>query len=528
MPTEKEKWEEKKKWIDIVDKLTPEDFEQERRAAKGIGPKIVATLKEWFFKVMGLIIAPFGWALMWGLEKFSEVFEPELLDLTRDQLEQVKEIPDLPESIKKQVDYLLGERSAIHLAFLLPMAIGMMMGTIIGMMGAPVNLGRQFMNKLIRSLYLREDDAIRALFRKIITEEEFRENMARRGYREDQIDAFFEVSHFYPNPADLVRWQAREVFEPDMVERYGLDSEYGEIEKEPFYKAGMTDEQILNYWRAHWEHASWIQVTDMLHRGQLTQEEVWDWFRVVEIPPFWRDKLIAISYRPFTRVDVRRMHKVGVLDERGVFLAYADYGSSPFAPGHVHASAAEGFTCGECRAGSTAGIMTDFTIEYNKKVDNKENEEAIDFLRTEVLDGYRREMFPEPEVREMLTDLEVSAERIDFLISREDLKKEQALKDAYLKRYKTLFVEGIMNMTDLVAELLVVGLDQAEIEELVPIWDLERLTRIAHPSRANLDKFLKKGIIDEVIYRAEMRNMGWGDLYIDWFLAAAIEEEEEE
>ncbi|GAI94257.1 unnamed protein product, partial [marine sediment metagenome] len=243
-----------------------------------------------------------------------------------------------------------------------------------------------------------------------------------------------------------------------------------------------------------------------LHRGEMTEEQVWDWFRVVEIPPFWRDKLIAIAYHPYTRVDVRRMHKVGTITDEGLKRAYMDVGFDD----------------------EKATKMMEFTIEYNKKVDNKENEEAIDFLRTEVLDGYRREMFEEPEARDMLTDLEVSVERIDFLISREDLKKEQALKDAYLKRYKTLFIEGIMNMTDLVNELLVVGLNQAEIDELVPVWDLERLTRIAHPSRANLDTFLKKEIIDETIYRQEMRNMGWGDLYIDWYLERLAELPEEE
>jgi len=147
-----------------------------------------------------------------------------------------------------------------------------------------------------------------------------------QGYNWDRIDALKFATQFYPNPADLVNWQAKEVFEPDMISRYGLDSEYGNIDKEPFYKAGMTDEQILNYWRAHWEHASWNQVVEMLHRGQMTESEVWDWFRLVEIPPFWRDKLIHMAYNVPTRVDVRRFYDLKTIDEARLREIYASQG----------------------------------------------------------------------------------------------------------------------------------------------------------------------------------------------------------
>ena len=147
-----------------------------------------------------------------------------------------------------------------------------------------------------------------------------------QGWSPARIEALKFVTEFYPAPADLIRWQAREVFEPDMIQRYGLDSEFGAIEKEPFYKAGMTDEQILNYWRAHWEHASWMQVVEMLHRGLMTEEQVYDWFRVVEIPPFWRQKLIDTAYTWPTRVDVRRWWDMRTIDETELRRLYSGMG----------------------------------------------------------------------------------------------------------------------------------------------------------------------------------------------------------
>jgi len=553
MPTEKEKWTEKKAWIDLFDSLTPEQLEQERKEAKGLGAKIVATFKEWLFKIMGFVVAPFGWALMWGMEKFSEVFEPELVELSREQLEEMKEVPDLPPTVRKTVEYLLGERSAIHLGFLLPLSIGMLLGIVIGMMRAPMNLGSQFVNEKIRSVYLREDDAVKALFREIQTEDQLRTNLRKRGYHEGEIDALIEVSHFYPSPQDLILWQAREVFEPGMIERYGLDAELGGIERGAFYKAGMTDEQIVNFWRAHWEHASWMQVTEMLHRGHLTDEEVYDWFRLVEIPPFWREKLISISWNVPTRVDVRRWWDMRTIDEERLRSVYQAQG--------YHDQDLEDYILWtkvyvafpDLMARFTGGWLTEEEVKQElinlgmpaervdemletkiskAKSEGEEAKESRDFTRSEILDGYRRRLFTEEETRTSLTDLKYAPEQIDFYIDREELKREQELKNAYLTRYKTLYVEGMIAWPDVAEALTALGFGEAEVADLGPVWDLERTYRIAHPSRADLDRFLKADIIDEIRYRDEMRNMGYGDLYIDWYLlrlaqapAEAVEEE---
>lgn len=147
-----------------------------------------------------------------------------------------------------------------------------------------------------------------------------------QGWSDDRIEALKFFTLFYPPPADLIRWQAREVFEPEMRERYGLADELDRVEREPFYKAGMTDEQIDNYWYAHWEHASWMQIVEMLHRGLVTEEQVYDWFRVVEIPPFWRDLLIQTAYTWPTRVDVRRWWDMRTIDEARLRELYSGMG----------------------------------------------------------------------------------------------------------------------------------------------------------------------------------------------------------
>ncbi|GAI97695.1 unnamed protein product, partial [marine sediment metagenome] len=121
-------------------------------------------------------------------------------------------------------------------------------------------------------------------------------------------------------------WQAREVFEPEMVEKYGLLDEVELIERDLFYKVGMSDEMIENYWKAHWQHASWMQIVEMRRRELITDADVWEWFRMVEIPPFWRDNLIALIWEIPTRVDVRRWYDMGTIDETELRSIYGRRG----------------------------------------------------------------------------------------------------------------------------------------------------------------------------------------------------------
>ena len=186
--------------------------------------------------------------------------------------------------------------------------------------------------------------------RRQITTEGFYEAMSQMGYDKGMADNIMSSDQFYPTPQDLVTWQAREVYEPDMIRKYGLDNEFEEIDQVPFRKAGINEEQTGNFWKAHWQHPPFNQLMEMLHRDVLDKPDgyktappgsdrwrkmrqrelaaAYEWYRLVEIPPFWRNRLTEIAYNPLTRVDARRMWDMGVLDDRELLRAYLDLGYS--------------------------------------------------------------------------------------------------------------------------------------------------------------------------------------------------------
>jgi len=167
--------------------------------------------------------------------------------------------------------------------------------------------------------------------------ERWNDELKKHGLSDKVIQDYKDEYKFYPTPNDLVTWLAREVYESEAVDKYKLLDEWIEEEMAPpFLRAGVDSEQAQNFWKAHWQHPSFTQITEMLHRGLLPaggltpnwsdtdsitawekemEKEVYEWFRLVEVPPHWRDKLIQMSYKVPTRVDVRRWWDLKTISE---------------------------------------------------------------------------------------------------------------------------------------------------------------------------------------------------------------------
>lgn len=152
------------------------------------------------------------------------------------------------------------------------------------------------------------------------------DDLRHQGWTNDRIEALKFFTLYYPSPAELVHWTAREVFEPNKIEKYGLMDSIDKLRRDDFYKAGMNDEQIDNHWIAHWEHASFLQVIEMLHRKIITEQDVKDWFPLVEIAPYWAENLIKVAYTWPSRVDVRRWYDMRTIDDARLKELYEGMG----------------------------------------------------------------------------------------------------------------------------------------------------------------------------------------------------------
>ena len=270
-----------------------------------------------------------GWMASWvekGVEVTFDFFEPGVRDEVKTSMNRLKEIPGLPADYYDILDRAIAEPGALHFLALLPYLIGMLIGLGMGAISPVARVGSYQIDNLIHSARLDPSSIITAWRRDPIKYEALFGDLKDLGWSDDRIEALKFYTLFLPTADEQTMWLAKEVYEPEMIAKYGLDDEMPVYEQTDFSKVGVNPEQMRNKWRAHWIHASWMEVVEMLHRGLITEEDVWRWFRVVEIPPYWRQLLIETAYTWPTRVDVRRWWDMRTIDETRLRKLYEGMG----------------------------------------------------------------------------------------------------------------------------------------------------------------------------------------------------------
>jgi len=128
-----------------------------------------------------------------------------------------------------------------------------------------------------------------------------------------------------PDAGDLIRFQLREVYDPVRREEL-LQGEPRPTFNTYMEQNGYSEYHSDSFWAAHWVLPSVTQLNEMLFRGVIDSDT---WRRFVQYndyDPSSIPRLEQIIYRPFTRVDARRMASLGVLSRQELLQSYADNG----------------------------------------------------------------------------------------------------------------------------------------------------------------------------------------------------------
>jgi len=159
---------------------------------------------------------------------------------------------------------------------------------------------------------------------------DFASTLVGMKYKAQFFDSYQRyLNRRYPNKiagtSDLISFALREVW--DVTRRPELLAETPPIEYYQFMEQqGYPPKRADDWWAAHWVLPSVGQLNEMLHRRVITPEE-WDRFvKYNDFDPTVRPWLKAISYKPYTRVDTRRMWDLAQLSEQEVFDNYQDLG----------------------------------------------------------------------------------------------------------------------------------------------------------------------------------------------------------
>ena len=308
------------------------------------------------------------------------------------------------------------------------------------------------------------------------------------GFSDSEIERIRKL--FYPIPGyqDLIRMAVREAFYPDYVEEYGLLEELPGDFITWAGKQGLSEEWCKHYWASHWELPSILRGYEMLHRGVIEDTDLDKLFMAVDIMPWWRDKLKAISYHPLTRVDVRRVYRMGIIDREQVFRTYLDLGYNE----------------------EKAEWLTAFTEMQNTEQDR-------DLSKAEILSAYVKSIINRSICTQMLIELGYSEDETEILITTKEYQEYKENKARELKTIQKNYLAGVYTANQAIAALGNLDMTGAEQDSIMKLWDSEKLAKLRAPSKKDLDSLFSAGIITILQYQEELQHLGYSAKYRQWF-----------
>jgi len=318
-------------------------------------------------------------------------------------------------------------------------------------------------------------------------------NLRQIGIHPDWTGVYKELAYQIPPVADIITMAVREAFTPEIAARFGQYEDFPDDLRVWGEKKGLSREWTERYWAAHWSLPSPMQGFDMLHRGVITIPELNMLLRALDVMPFWRDKLIQIAYRLLTRVDIRRMYRIGILSEAEVLEAYIERGYSP----------------------RDAKRMADFTVKQTLATQSK-------FTERDIIAAYTKFMITKSEAGSLLRTVGVRSENVSTILSSAEYKRAWGLTEERIDAVRNLYKKEVYDDSKARAELLKLNLPAVRVDTLMEKWYIEVKDK---PPRywttAQTLSFIKEGLITAVRGRQELQNIGYDEEHINVYLTAS-------
>ncbi len=332
--------------------------------------------------------------------------------------------------------------------------------------------------------------------RELISEAEYNKDMLWNSITPERVTQIQNIAKLIPGPSDLVSMAVREAWSDETVNRFKYDAGFDDIPDFTLWmkRQGYSEEWTRRYWRAHWQLPGVNQVYEMLHRlrsgaNETTLDDVRLFLKTADIPEYWRDRLIAISYAPYTRIDIRRMWKLNILSDQEVYDAHRDI-----------------------------GYDDDHAKKLTQFVTADQSSDKTDLTRAAIIQAYKRGLQTKDKAKQGLIAIGLSEADATFYLSLADYDMEAEMTDVQISVIQAKYVNGILSDSELAGALGALNLPSERMTALTTLWTIQRNNKTAVASRAENDDLLRRAIIDHATYKANLKRDGYETKTIDWFV----------
>ena len=334
------------------------------------------------------------------------------------------------------------------------------------------------------------------------------------GFNDNEISILRELSWAYPSPSDFIRFAVRDVFTTDKETQEALRAEFPEDIVEYAEKAGMQKDVLMWYWMSHWELPSPTQVYEMLHRLnpdvlkvrksayeemglreenlRTTLDTVKFYLKQADYDKRWRDRLLAISYSPLTRVDLRRIYELGLIEDDELLARLMEIGYTK----------------------KDAELLLEFYKTFRQ-------EEARTFAKTEIKYLLYYGIINETEAKVMLERLGYTEEDAKTMIELWNVKLAEKDMRETQKYVRDAYALGEITRVEAETMLREAGLSEEVIAVVLDKEDKRRLKSQKLPSPSTVVKWLKLGIITKDVAYRLLKRINVAEDVIDYYIKEA-------
>jgi len=229
-----------------------------------------------------------------------------------------------------------------------------------------------------------------------------------------------------------------------------------------------------------------------LDKLETTKETVEFYLKQADYDKRWRQRLLAISYNPLTRVDLRRIYELGLIDDNELLARLMEVGYTK----------------------KDAELMVEFYKTFRQ-------EEARTFAKTEIKYLLYYGIINETEAKIMLEKLGYSEEDAKTMIELWKVKLAEKDMRETQKFVRDAYALGLITRTEAETMLKEAGLSEEVIAVVLDKEDKRRLKSQKLPSPSTVVKWLKLGIITKDVAYRLLRRINVAEDVIDFYIKEA-------
>lgn len=293
-----------------------------------------------------------------------------------------------------------------------------------------------------------------------------------------------------PSQGELIRFMVRDVEDQNIVDTFKLDQDFdlkfrGKV-KDWARDQGVSEDVMRRNWRAHWIIPSAGQLFEMRHRlGDLpvgdptrtSETEIRTALRQQDIPDFWIERFLAISFRRLTRVDTRRAFEIGRIDMAKVKEIYKTWGYSD----------------------DDAQTLADFAQDQKQRKLRQSRTAA----------KFDQGFLTKEDMSERLFKKGATLETVATIVKDKKFKQKVLNRRECAKGLKRRFLTGEFNEPQAIGKLVELGFDGVDAEAKAAEWTCALQARGKQPSTAKLCEWLENKTITAEQFVFRLENVGW-------------------